>query len=441
MRLESSGAHVVLVCSDVAGERSGLYTRAVLGVPLFVRSCLTLAGEGFTHFAIVAPASLRRSILKIWQRYAAPRGLALDFIPLAQQGNAEQVSVEHLTRKVAARFCVLDGATVITAQWITTALRPGLRFGRAIPGAIGCFARETLSKHLLAALVTVAEDLHPALRDGAYCRIVYRHEVPVLEQFLCENIRQSANGVIAKHVNKRISLPISRTLARLRISPNAITVCNMLIGLAAGIGTAGVTYFGLLMGGTLFQLASILDGCDGEVAKLTFRTSKFGQVIDTVSDNFALASFFIGLSIHLLRVTGNPLVLSWAVLLFTGGITLVVTIFRFVKTHADSASLATIDREFIEPWSRALTTGQRELLRAGKALLKKEWFSLGFFLLAVFGVLPAALYLATIGCWAGVIGIHSLRAPLLDAKMRERAQQPILTTELAPYPAVQAQEA
>lgn len=438
MRLENSGAKIVLVCSDVAGERAGLYTRAVLGVPLFVRSCLTLANEGFTQFAIVAPAGMRRSILKIWQRYAAPRGLALDFIPLGVKENAHQVSVGHLARTVAPRFCVLDGATVVTAHWVKTALQPGLRFGRAIPGAIGCFVRETLSEHLLAALVTVAEDIHPTLRAGDYCRIVYRHEVPMLEHFLCENIRLSANGVIAKQVNKRISLPISRTLARLRISPNAITVFNMLIGLAAGIGTAGVTYFGLLMGGTLFQLASILDGCDGEVAKLTFRTSKFGQVIDTVSDNFALASFFIGLSIHLVRVTGNPLLLSWAVLLFSGGAILVVTIFRFVKTHADSASLATIDREFIEPWSRNLTTVQRECLRAGKALLKKEWFSLGFFLLSIFGVLPAALYLATLGSWGGVIGVLLLRTPLLEAKARERA--PLLdlpATTFAPHTAAQ----
>jgi hypothetical protein len=48
-------------------------------------------------------------------------------------------------------------------------------------------------------------------------------------------------------------------------------------------------------GGLLFQAQSVLDGCDGELARLTFRGSKAGEWIDTVGDDLTNYAFFAGM--------------------------------------------------------------------------------------------------------------------------------------------------
>ncbi|MEA3356792.1 MAG: CDP-alcohol phosphatidyltransferase family protein, partial [Candidatus Bipolaricaulota bacterium] len=54
-----------------------------------------------------------------------------------------------------------------------------------------------------------------------------------------------------------------------------------------GAGLFAVTgYTGTLIAGILIQFGSILDGCDGELARLTFRESRFGAWLDTILDRY-----------------------------------------------------------------------------------------------------------------------------------------------------------
>ncbi|MBI4223369.1 MAG: CDP-alcohol phosphatidyltransferase family protein, partial [Deltaproteobacteria bacterium] len=89
-----------------------------------------------------------------------------------------------------------------------------------------------------------------------------------------EAIRLATPGPVARHLNKRISLPISWQLAKWGVHPNWISAFNITLGWSTGFFTAQGTYPFYLLGGFLFQMASIFDGCDGEVAKLRGMTSK-----------------------------------------------------------------------------------------------------------------------------------------------------------------------
>ena len=53
------------------------------------------------------------------------------------------------------------------------------------------------------------------------------------------------------------------------------------------------SYLHLALGGLLFQFASIVDGCDGEIAKLKFMGSRMGEWVDTLADNMSYLVFFI----------------------------------------------------------------------------------------------------------------------------------------------------
>lgn len=56
----------------------------------------------------------------------------------------------------------------------------------------------------------------------------------------------------------------------------------------------------LVVGGLLAQLASIIDGCDGEVARLTLTTSESGGWIDAVLDRYGDAAMLSALMLHAL---------------------------------------------------------------------------------------------------------------------------------------------
>lgn len=228
-------------------------------------------------------------------------------------------------------------------------------------------------------------------------RIDSPQKIAKAEKDLCETIRQSTPGPVAKYLNKRISLPISLWLAKTNIHPNWVTLANMVLGIASGFWIAKGTYLSYLIGALMFQLASILDGCDGELAKLKFKTSRFGQYLDTLSDNGALISFFIGLIAAFSKNHAPAMTLGMALLLVVGLGGLLGQMILYLKKYTKSASLATFDKEYLA--KLPATSFFIRCVQVGKIFVRKDVFSLGFFILALFGWLPVALYLAVFGTW------------------------------------------
>jgi len=66
------------------------------------------------------------------------------------------------------------------------------------------------------------------------------------------------------------------------------------------MGVAGALLFALqvpLGGGLLAQLSSILDGCDGEIARLTGRGSQRGAILDATLDRLADGALVLGMTL------------------------------------------------------------------------------------------------------------------------------------------------
>lgn len=95
------------------------------------------------------------------------------------------------------------------------------------------------------------------------------------------------DGLVSRWLNRRFSIRIfTPLLLKLwpGITPNQASVVSFLVGLAAC-----VCFFlrRPVVGGVLLQLASILDGCDGEIARLKKMQSSFGNFFDAVLDRYA----------------------------------------------------------------------------------------------------------------------------------------------------------
>ncbi len=126
------------------------------------------------------------------------------------------------------------------------------------------------------------------------------------EKALLDRLRDKpTDGPVSQHLNRPLSIMLSRHLAKLDITPNQISLFSFLCSLlAAGLFVWG-GYISLLIGGVLAQFASIIDGCDGEVARLKYQSSDFGGWFDAVLDRYADAFLLFGLTWHLLAREAN----------------------------------------------------------------------------------------------------------------------------------------
>lgn len=99
--------------------------------------------------------------------------------------------------------------------------------------------------------------------------------------------------------NHRLARLYVRPLARTRITPNHITTLRLLTGLAASAALAVGDPVWSNWGGVLWLVSAQLDRADGELARLTGKSSKWGHQYDFVCDMVVLAAFFIGAGIGL----------------------------------------------------------------------------------------------------------------------------------------------
>ncbi len=130
---------------------------------------------------------------------------------------------------------------------------------------------------------------------------------------LRQTVKTKEDGFIAKWLNRHLSVRISAQLLRYpstaRLSPTAISLVSFLIVLLGAAVFIFKGYTVSLVAGILVQLGSILDGCDGEVARLTFRTSRFGAWLDTLLDRYGDAAVATGVTIGFWR--GHPTPWVW----------------------------------------------------------------------------------------------------------------------------------
>ena len=85
-------------------------------------------------------------------------------------------------------------------------------------------------------------------------------------------------------VHRRMSAPITRLAIALGLSPNAVSLASLALGLGAIAAWASATLGGALLGLLLYFLSVVLDHTDGEVARLTHTESRFGEWLDVTLD-------------------------------------------------------------------------------------------------------------------------------------------------------------
>ncbi len=118
-------------------------------------------------------------------------------------------------------------------------------------------------------------------------------------------------GLVARYLNKPVSFRITRyLLCRLPVTPNQVTLGAAAIGLVGcGLVASGQHAF-MVLGLFLAHVQSVLDGCDGELARVRFQQSAIGEWLDTVVDDALNLALFAALGVGMWRASGSVVTLA-----------------------------------------------------------------------------------------------------------------------------------
>lgn len=269
---------VIVACAPSATER-------VLGLSLVERGRRVARKAGARRIIIVdgAPAA---SELAAWD---AARGDAALLVIQAGDQLVHLPLVEPLLRATGDRRVAVgfDGgyAGALYAE------------GAAADEAITAIAAapETADREVAARWSDATEVAHgdiarhaattPEERRGAthmLLRLIIKHE----------------DSAITNYVYRPLSRPLTRMLVWTPITPNQVSIVVLLIGMLGCWIAAHAGPRALVVGCGLVLVAGIIDGCDGEIARLKLNGSKAGAWLDTIVDEMTTLVLMFAVGYH-----------------------------------------------------------------------------------------------------------------------------------------------
>ena len=290
----SARAILVLFASDLGSISAGAL---VAGLPLVRRTVLAAERAGWQPLVV----SSKHAEL---QQYLA--GTSAEMLSLS----------ETIPRLSARRVLLLSMAVVPQPEWLRRLLEMPVgpdrlyvdRAGVAMVEAAAPGAVLTVASRSAGVLEAVAKlrdlfDSAHGLPEGAGRFVLTApNDLPAAEAWLLRSLIKPNEGFMSRHFERRISLALTRRLCATRITPNAITLVSLTIGLAGAPFFLSAAPRYQLVGALLFLAHSILDGCDGELARLKFLESRWGALLDFGGDNLVHIAVFacmaVGWSLH-----------------------------------------------------------------------------------------------------------------------------------------------
>jgi len=146
---------------------------------------------------------------------------------------------------------------------------------------------------LFAALEKISNRVEPGPGQERAFAVASIEDVKSAEGLLLRGLVKDSESIMSRYVERPVSLVITKRLVSTALTPNAMTLISL------GVGLAGAPFFlssnpvYQVTGALLFLAHSILDGCDGELARLKFMESRWGGLLDFWGDNLVHVVVFL----------------------------------------------------------------------------------------------------------------------------------------------------
>ena len=314
-----------------------LATARLAGLPIAERVLRAATRAGYTRIIVWAPTTGGRADARDLPRLAASIGAN---IRVAVTESEWQTAIADL--HASDPVTTIGAGTVVSPTLLEAARSIVPAAGQVLDVPAGPAWPESGVLRLLAADVVdrgrVAGELR-ARRTRALARptgedvsqgraqlalqVTNQDELAAAELTIRRSIYKSTDAKLARF-NRRMSLPISLLLIRTPITANQISVMLVGLGLYSGWLFSLGHYWTGVFGGVLSLAGSILDGSDGEIARLKYQESALGCWIETCGDYSYYIATFIGLTTGAVRQTG------WDLFYWLGTIALTGMVLSFV---------------------------------------------------------------------------------------------------------------
>ena len=355
----------------------------VVGIPLIERHLMSVRRAGIKKAHLICGESEKKSIEGCLFRWNHD-----DRFPTVNSHGLERDFIAMLPE----RFLLMDGSNVYHPKLLEDSQR-----GKDV------FSFTNVEKQPIGLGVSTPILLQDNSSDNSCESIAVPPEMYTLNMHKPENhnaadrlilktLKKNTDGWFSLHLNRPISLAISRQLVNFSIHPNMITVIALLIGVLSGVLTAMGTYAFMAAGGVVFHIASMIDGIDGEIARAKFLTSRAGEWLDTISDEITNVAFISGLTIGVYRMTASKTMLWLGIVtLFFYFLTLILHYGRLASSTESSSLLYFQEQIKTSEFQKKKTARLITLLQP---LVKRDLYSFIFMILAVLG-LPQIIII----CW------------------------------------------
>ena len=240
---------------------------------------------------------------------------------------------------------------------------------------------------------------------------------------LLQRSGKATDGWLSRNVHRRVSRVLSFVLLQLGLRANDATLLTLGVGFLSAWFVAQTSHAAMIFGTFFFWFASVADGCDGEMARLTLSESATGDSFDTVADNLTYVVCLTGDVIGWWRQGigggGAAIVMSVAIVLsatYLWGMHLV--------RRAAGLSRFFVETKSIEiAVSSAASSSDAFALRLSAAvfvLFRREAFSLFFFALALLTGWRGAVFAGIAGGLVVVLGTLFVYNDRIDMALRNR---------------------
>jgi len=262
-------------------------------------------------------------------------------------------------------------------------------------------------------LVSIDKVKFKEFSDGYWMRLTSDPNSPQkAEQLIISHVGKTLTGWISRNINSQISLRVSRYLIRTRLTPNMISVLINIIGVLSGpLYAIGHPVWGAIC----LQIATVLDRCDGEVARIKLMETKRGQWVDTILDQLTILSFVIGVTIGYYMIAQNSLVLVFGGLNLGIFLFFLVWSFYFLVKYTDSGSLVAylnVDKLI----SKEHRTFIHKLILYIRPMSRRNSYSLALLVVAIIGGSPWVFWCITISLI--LFSIHQIEDIIMLKKLK-----------------------
>jgi phosphatidylglycerophosphate synthase len=285
----------------------------VLGLSLIQRTALAAHRAGYAQVFLLGDGDRKApGIVPVadWTSLTAELSLARR-APLIITPAAILAEGDWLERLASAR--------IEPAGWGTIPNRIVMLPAASVPEAAGALDQGGAARGLSEVEARLASRFGPPARILAAIDpmiVGTPADVGVAERRLLRSLVKDTDGFMARHVERPISLQISRRLAGTGITPNQMSLISVAVGICGGPFFLSSRPLMQTIGALLFLAHSILDGCDGELARLKFQQSRWGGVLDFWGDNVVHSVIFACMGVGWSLAADSP----WPLALGAGAV-------------------------------------------------------------------------------------------------------------------------